>query len=71
MHLAMDWLRASGETPKPGRSDGTGFGDLVHSVFQWLSLPKGSAPYVLRQYWAAVRKLKGREALQGFFEAPQ
>lgn len=34
MHLAMDWLTATGELPKPGRSDDTGFGDLVHSVFQ-------------------------------------
>jgi hypothetical protein len=34
--LALDWLQ-TGEDPKPGRSDHGGFGDLVHSVFQWLS----------------------------------
>ena len=50
MHLAMDWLNATGEAPKHGRSDRTGFGDLAHSVFQWLNLPEGSAPYALRQY---------------------
>jgi hypothetical protein len=66
MHLAIDWLGATSQSPKPGRSDGPGFGDLVHSVFQWLSLPGGSAPYALRQYWVAVRKRKGREPLQDF-----
>ena len=50
MHLAMDWLNATGEAPKHGRSDRTGFGDLAYSVFQWLNLPEGSAPYALRQY---------------------
>lgn len=51
MHLGIDWLNATGNAPKPGRSDRTGFGDLIHSVFQWLNLPKGSAAHALRQYW--------------------
>jgi hypothetical protein len=41
--LAFDWQRASGNRPKPGRSDKTGFGDLMHSVFQWLCLPEAAA----------------------------
>jgi hypothetical protein len=60
IHLALDWLRATYETPKPGRSGNCGFGDLVHSVFQWLDLP-GSATYALRQYWAEVNRMKARE----------
>jgi hypothetical protein len=39
MHLAVDWTIATGTEPLPGRSDHAGFGDLVHSVFQWLSEP--------------------------------
>jgi len=27
MHLALDWLCASGSPPEPGRSDNSGFGD--------------------------------------------
>jgi hypothetical protein len=56
MHLGIDWLDATGNAPKPGRSDRTGFGDLIHSVFQWLNLPKGSAAHALRQYWREQRK---------------
>jgi hypothetical protein len=58
MHLALDWLRATGEAPKRGRSDCTGFGDLVHSVLQWCDLPGDSheaATYVLRRYWGAMK----------------
>jgi hypothetical protein len=58
MHLAIDWLLATSEPPKPGRSEGTGFGELAHNVFQWLSLPEGSAAYALRQYWADVEEGK-------------
>jgi len=54
MHLALDWLLATGEPPKPGRSDGTGFGELAHNVFEWLTLPEGSPAHALRQYWASV-----------------
>jgi hypothetical protein len=56
MHLATDWLTATCAPPKPGRSDNSGFGDLVHSVFQWLGLPDDSATYALRQFWDAVRQ---------------
>jgi hypothetical protein len=28
----------------------------IHSVFQWLALPEGSAAYALRQYWAEARR---------------
>jgi hypothetical protein len=66
MHLAMDWSHATGSPPKPRRSDNTGFGDLVHSVFQWLNLPEGSAAYALRQYWTAVKAFKAREPLEDF-----
>jgi hypothetical protein len=48
--LAAAWERATGDFPAVGRSDETGFGDLVHSVFQWLGMD-GQAEYALRQYW--------------------
>ena len=66
MHLAIDWLHATRELPKPGRSDNTGFGDLVHSVFEWLGQPEGSAAYALRRYWAIARASKAREPLADF-----
>ena len=55
MHLALDWIQATGEEPTPGRSDHSGFGDLLHSIFQWLSQPEGSAAYALRQYWGVMK----------------
>ena len=63
MRLALGWLNATGESPKPGRSEGTGFGELVHSVFQWLELPD-SAANALRQYWDTVKAVKAREPLE-------
>jgi hypothetical protein len=57
--LALDWLQ-TGKEPKRGRSDHGGFGDLVHSVFQWLSFPEESATFALRQYWAGVKAGKTR-----------
>jgi hypothetical protein len=62
MFLALGWHSVTGEAPTPGRSDESGFGDLVHSVFQWLGLPEGSASYALRGYWTEVRKAKGRRS---------
>jgi hypothetical protein len=50
MDLAFDWLHATGELPKAGRSDKSGFGDLVHSVFQWLDMPNAAA-HALRNFW--------------------
>jgi hypothetical protein len=66
MYLAIDWLLATGEPPKPGRSEGTGFGELAHCVFQWLRLPEGSPAYALRQYWGDVEKGKARPKLADF-----
>jgi hypothetical protein len=66
MHLALDWLTATCKPPKRRRSDKTGFGDLVHSVFQWLSLPEGTATYALRKYWAAAKAFEAREPLEDF-----
>jgi hypothetical protein len=63
LYLAIDWHHATGKMPTAGRSDYLGFGDLVHSVFQWLELPEGSAAYALRGYWAQARK--GRERKPG------
>jgi hypothetical protein len=66
MHLALDWLTATCKSPKRRRSDKTGFGDLVHSVFQWLSSPEGTATYALRKYWAAAKAFEAREPLEDF-----
>jgi hypothetical protein len=64
----MDWHDATGEAPRPGRSDYTGFGDLVHSVFQWLGLPEGSGTHPLRRYWADVKNRKARPSLEDFLK---
>jgi len=53
MYLAIDWSIATGAKPLPGRSDQGGFGDLVHSVFQWLHEP--APDQALRRYWEAVK----------------
>ncbi len=66
MLLAIDWLHATGDKPKPGRSDNTGFGDLAHSVFQWLRLPEGRATYALRRYWTDERRSQTRPSLEDF-----
>jgi hypothetical protein len=57
MFLALDWLHATEQEPMAGRGY-HGFGDLVHCVFAWLGLPKGSAAYALRQYWGEVNSSK-------------
>jgi hypothetical protein len=64
MHLALDWLIATGAPPGRGRSDNTGFGDLVHSIFQWLRLKAASNS--LREYWVAVQTFETREPLEAF-----
>src|SRR5271156_6054441 len=51
MHLAIDWTIVSGAKLSPGRSDRTGFGDIVHSVFQWLD--EAAPDQALRRYWQA------------------
>ena len=60
MYLAVDWTIATGTEPLPGRSDHAGFGDLVHSVFQWLHEP--SPDQALRRYWNEVEKGRSRSA---------
>jgi hypothetical protein len=60
MHLAVDWTIATDAEPLPGRSDHAGFGDLVHSVFQWLDEP--SPDQALRRYWNEVEKSRSRSA---------
>jgi hypothetical protein len=64
MFLAVDWLLAIGHKPRPGRSDKTGFGDLVHSVFQSLELPGEVATYALRRYWSHVKDAQARSKLE-------
>lgn len=63
MHLALDWLRATGREPPRGRSDRTGFGDLVHSVFGWLG--ENGADQALRRYWAEVKRTRIRPVDNG------
>jgi hypothetical protein len=69
MSLGLDWFHATEAMPKPRRSDKTGFGDLVHSVFGWL-LPGqetfGAATYALREYWEEMRKAKAVPPLRDF-----
>lgn len=78
MHLAIDWLHATGKAPESGRSDRKGFGNRVHSIFGSLYVPKSgtqetidaaieaaihSANYALRRYWAEVKRGKARSSL--------
>jgi hypothetical protein len=81
MHLAGDWLRATERMPEPGRSDRTGFGKLVHLVFEWVCLPEAgsqkpideaierateAASYCLRRYWEEVEQGRLRPQLDDF-----
>ena len=54
--LVGDWRRATGQEPKSGRSDRSGFGELVYHVFAWLGLSDSSAERTLRRYWDKVDK---------------
>lgn len=66
MHLAIDWLNATGMAPHNGRSEKKGFAGLVHAIFNVLeikSAPKSDrvnegtgAEQALRRYWSAVQK---------------
>ena len=60
LYLAIDWRHATGKMPIAGRSDHGGFGDLVHSIFQWLGQSDGSAANALRGYWDEARKVNER-----------
>lgn len=66
MQLARHWLTVTGKPPESGRTDNIGFGDLVHSVFQWLGQPEGSAANALREYWSTVKTYEEREPLEDF-----
>jgi hypothetical protein len=72
MHLAIDWSHALGDKPRSGRSGNSGFGDLVHSVFQWMGLRNKSAIYALRRYWADVERAQNWRSSKDFrrFWAP-
>jgi hypothetical protein len=62
MNLALDWFEATRQMADMGRSDHTGFGQLVHSVFQWLDIskdPYAGATYAPRRFWEEVER--GRE----------
>jgi hypothetical protein len=53
LQLHGDWLHATEALPSAGgRGDRTGFGDLVHSVFQWIGESEETAAYALRRYWS-------------------
>ena len=56
--LANAWERATGRFPQAGRSDHTGFGDLVHQVFGWVGNPT-SADNSLRYFWKEMKKEYG------------
>jgi hypothetical protein len=58
-HLAMDWLLLSGGRPIAGRSYGTPFGDLVHSILQWENVTPERASYALRYYQESYKSLAG------------
>jgi len=72
-HLAFDWFHGTDNTPTPGRSDASGFGKLVHAVFEWLHVvmpatqeatdlaieaAAEAASYALRRYFAEVESAK-------------
>ena len=61
MRLALSWFHATGNKPKRGRSDKTGFGGLVFLVFGRLGIrdetdDESSVVHVLRQYWSLIPK---------------
>ena len=72
--LVLAWFYSTGHLPKRGRGDHhTGFGDLVHSIFQLLEgVADGAAPrkrkkratadYALRRYSETLEKRKKRVA---------
>jgi hypothetical protein len=52
LQLHGDWLHATEAMPPAGgRSDHRGFGDLAHSVLQWIGESEETATYALRRYW--------------------
>jgi len=71
MNLATDWHQAIGQSPERGRSDQTGFGELVHSIFGWLDISKDpyeAAAYTLRRFWEQVEKRNTRSTSADLLE---
>jgi hypothetical protein len=81
LHLAVDWLQATGRMPEAGRSDRTGFGRLVYMVFECVHVRDSAsqedidqaierateaASYCLRQSWDEVKLGQERPALEDF-----
>jgi hypothetical protein len=58
-HLAMDWLLLTGSRPITGRSDGTAFGDLVHTILGWQGIDPERAAYGLRLYQGSSKSVAG------------
>ena len=64
MHLAIEWLQATGDLPSRGRSEKEGFAGLVYTIFDLLGIKStrkdnsadenNGAEQALRRYWAAV-----------------
>jgi hypothetical protein len=59
-HLAIDWVLLTEESPIAGRSDHTAFGNLVHSILQWVGIEYEGAVNALRQF-SVSRNDRGRE----------
>ena len=69
INLGLDWLRATKRMPESGRSSETAFGDLVHSVFEWLEVsgdPYEAATYALRWHWEQLELERSRPPLDDF-----
>ncbi len=69
MHLAVDWLNATGKAPQQGRNDKKGFAGLVHIIFDLLEIKStrksdstdeaNGAGQALRRYWSAITTRSG------------
>lgn len=86
MHLAGDWLGATGEVPGKSRSDRSGFGKLVPLVFQWILVSVDAsqvaidaaiedateaASYRLRQFWKEVEQAQSIPKIADFLWRPR
>jgi hypothetical protein len=58
-HLADCCERYTGQFPDVQRTDRSGFGSLVHAVFQWCGLSYDAAMYSLRQYADELQAVYG------------
>jgi hypothetical protein len=77
IRLALNWCEGTGQMADQGRSDQTGFGELVHSVIAWLYVPslgtqdvideaiesaREKANYALRRYWTEKTRAAARRS---------